>query len=168
MRINREVLLKIAVDTVAQRARTERGILGAYLAGSLLGDDFLLGGTADIDLTFVHLDTPPVEREVLRLTDEVHLDIAHYGQRDLSQSRSLRLHPWLGPTLFECKVLYDPQHFMDFTQAGVRGQFNRSDNVQGRARAQVEHARQIWLGFVSQSPAQPGPRDLAGYLRCSG
>jgi hypothetical protein len=165
MRINREVLLKIAVDTVAQRARTERGILGAYLAGSLLGDDFLLGGTADIDLTFVHLDTPPVEREVLRLTDEVHLDIAHYGQRDLSQSRSLRLHPWLGPTLFECKVLYDPQHFMDFTQAGVRGQFNRSDNVQGRARAQVEHARQIWLGFVSQSPAQPGPRDLAGYLR---
>jgi hypothetical protein len=165
MRINREVLLKIAEDTVAQRARTERGILGAYLGGSLLGDEFLLGGTADIDLTFVHLDTPPVEREVQRLTDEVHLDIAHYDQRSLSHSRDLRLHPWLGPALFECKVLYDPQHFMDFTQAGVRGQFNRSDHVLGRARAQVEHARQIWLGFVSQAPVQLGPRDVAGYLR---
>jgi len=165
MRINREALLKIAEDTVAQRAHTERGILAAYLGGSLLGDDFLLGGTADIDLTFVHLDAPAVEREVQRLTDEVHLDIAHYDQRAFRQSRSLRLHPWLGPTLFECKVLYDPQHFMDFTQASVRGQFNRPDNVQGRARAQVEHARQIWLGFVSQTTAQPGPQDLAGYLR---
>jgi hypothetical protein len=165
MRINREALLKIAEDTVAQRVRTERGILSAYLGGSLLGDDFLLGGTADIDLTFIHLDEQPVEREVQRLTDEVHLDVAHYDQRAFRQSRSLRLHPWLGPTLFECKLLYDPQHFLDFTQASVRGQFNRPDNVLGRARAQAEHARQIWLGFASQAPEQPGPKDLAGYLR---
>lgn len=166
MRINRQTLLKIAEDTVTQRARQDRSILSAYLSGALLSEeDCLLGGTADIDLTFVHLDAPPVEREVQRLTDEVHLDIAHYDQRDFRQARNLRLHPWLGPTIYACKVLYDPQHFMDFTQASVRGQFNRPDYVLGRARSQAEHARQIWSGFAGQIPGQPGPKELAGYLR---
>jgi hypothetical protein len=165
MRINREALLRIAEDTVHERTRKERGILSAYLSGSLLGDDFLLGGTTDIDLTFIHLDEPLAEREVVRLTDEFHLDIAHYDQKVFREARRLRLHPWLGPTIFECKVLYDPQHFMDFTQASVRGQFNRTDNVLRRSRQQVEHARQIWQGFVEQPPGRPGFKEVEAYLR---
>jgi hypothetical protein len=165
MRINREALLKIAEDTVDRRTRTERGILSAYLSGSLLGDEFLLGGTADIDLVFIHLDPPPQEREVVRLSDEVHLDISHYDQRAYREARSLRLHPWQGPTLFECKILYDPQHFLDFIQASVRGQFHRPDNVLRRARQQVEHARQIWLGFNEQPPGRPGSKEVWTYLR---
>ena len=58
MRINRQTLLRIANDTVAQRVRQERGILSAYLCGSLLGDDYLLGGCTDIDLVFIHIDPP--------------------------------------------------------------------------------------------------------------
>jgi hypothetical protein len=165
MRINRDTLLHIAEDTVSQRVRRGRNILAAYLGGSLLGDDFLLGGTTDIDITLIHLDEPQADREVVRLTDEVHLDIAHYEQRDFSQTRRLRLHPWMGPILFECKVLYDPQHFLDFIQASVRGQFNRPDNVLGRSQGQLEHARQIWSGFASQAAQEPGPEQLAAYLR---
>ncbi|HSF80177.1 MAG TPA: hypothetical protein VLA49_03025 [Anaerolineales bacterium] len=168
MRINRGTLLRIARDTVNQRVRKDRGLLSAYLCGSLLGDDYLLGGTADIDLTFVHIDSPPQEREIVGLTDEVHLDIAHYPQKEFSQARRLRTHPWLGPTIFSCQILHDPQHFMDFTQASVRGQFDRADYVLGRARSQAEHARQIWMGFYRETPQQPGPPELALYLRAVG
>jgi hypothetical protein len=39
MRITRQVLYKIAEDTVAQRARTDRDLLSIYLQGSLLESD---------------------------------------------------------------------------------------------------------------------------------
>ena len=93
MRINRQTLLKIAEDTVAQRARQERDIVSAFLIGSLLEEDYLLGGTTDIDLVFIHAETVQDEREIVRLTDDVHLDIAHYPQKTFRQTRSLRRHP---------------------------------------------------------------------------
>lgn len=165
MRINRPILLRIAEDTVTQRVRQEHGILSAYLCGSLLGEDFLLGGTTDIDLVFIHLDTYPLEREILRLSDEVHLDIAHYSQRELRQGRQLRLHPWWGPTIYTCQPLYDPQHFMHFTQASVRGQFENPENVIARARPQLGHARQIWAGLMSEPTKGSPPEQVALYLR---
>lgn len=165
MRINRDTLIKIAEDTVSQRTRKDRGIVSVYLCGALLGDDYLLGGTADIDLAFIHLDTPPADREIVRISDEIHLDIAHYPQQEFRNGRNLRQHPWMGPTIFDCKVLHDPQHFMDFIQASVRGQFHRPDYVLGRARLQFEHARRIWLEYATNPPQQPAPRDVVKYLR---
>lgn len=164
MRINQDVLLKIVRDTVNARSRADRGLISIYLCGSLMGDDYLLGGAADIDLVFIHSDTVATDREIVRVSDEVHLDIAHHFHRDYRQPRNLRVHPWMGPTLNGCKVLYDPQHFMDFTQASVRGQFDRADFVLQRARKQAEHARQIWAGF--QSELRDGsPKEFSRYLR---
>ena len=165
MRINRQTLLKIAEDTVAQRARQERDIVSAFLIGSLLEDDYILGGTTDIDLVFIHTDPVKDEREIVRLTDEVHLDIAHYPQKVFRQTRNLRRHPRLGPAIFGCKVLYDPQHFMDFTQASVRGQFDRPDYIIDRAHQQAEYARQVWLSFYTDTPGQPGPQDIYKYIK---
>jgi hypothetical protein len=168
MRVNRGTLLKIANDTVSQRARQDRGIISAYMCGSVLGDDYLLGGTTDIDLTFIHVDAIAEEREIVRLTDEIHLDIAHYAQRDFLQTRELRIHPWLGPTISGCDILYDPQHFMDFTQASVRGQFNRSDYILERAQGQAERARQVWMAFYTDTPNEPGPPEMVVYLQAAG
>ncbi len=165
MRVTRSTLLKIADDTVARRTRQDRGILSVYLSGSLLGESFILGGTADIDLFFIHFDTPVAEREIVRLTDEIHLDLAHYPQKDFQNTRILRADPWLGPAIFNCQILYDPQHFMDFTQASVRGQFDRSDFVLERARHFSDDARRIWLDFYSAPPREPGPAEIAVYLR---
>lgn len=165
MRINRQALLNIADETVAQRVRADRGVLAAYLCGSLLAEDYLLGGTADIDLVFVHIDKPPVEREIVGLTDQVHLDIANYSQKDFRNTRQLRLHPWFGPTINECKVLHDPQHFMDFTLASVRGQFDRPEHVIGRSRPQLQHARQIWSSLAERKPGPVSPAALGRYLR---
>jgi hypothetical protein len=165
MRINQATLHKIAQDTTAQRTRRDRSIVAVYLCGTCLGDDYLLGGTVDIDLAFIHADPVADEREIVRMTEDVHLDIAHYAQKDFRQTRKLRLHPWLGPTIYESKILYDPQHFMDFTQASVRGQFDRPDYVVGRARQMAEHARQIWFSFYSHLPEKPGAAEVLTYMR---
>ena len=164
MRITPETLHKIAQDTVAKRAKTDHTLLAAYLQGSLLGDSPLLGNTADIDLTLVHTEDVAVERELVRLTDEVHLDIAHHSHKQYRQPRSLRQHPWLGPAVYGCKILYDPQHFMDFAQASVRAQFHRPDNVIARSNQQAEHARQIWMDFTPE-PHVAGLDDALNYLR---
>lgn len=165
MRITREMLLKTAADTVKQRTRPGSDVISAYMSGSLLGDDYLLGGAADIDLTFIHLQTPHIDREIVPVTEDVHLDIAHYVQKDFRETRELRLHPWMGPTLFYCKPLYDPQHFLDFTQASVRGQFDRPDYVLNRANQQYEHARQMWASFTASQEGDAPTELLLRYLR---
>jgi hypothetical protein len=164
MRITSETLLKLANDEVARRADSDRGLIAAYLHGSLLGDSPLLGNTGDIDLFLVHSEEPNVEREIVRITDEIHFDITHHGRKMYRQPRALRLHAWLGPILNGCKILYDPQHFLDFTQASVRGQFDRPDNVLRRTRPQYEHARQIWMSFYLE-PHTPELEDAAGYIK---
>jgi hypothetical protein len=164
MRINLELLQKIARDTVSQRIHTERDLLAVYLNGTLLSGDPLLGGAADIDLFFVHNNSFEQEREIVPVTEDVHLDISHHPRSLYTQPRHLRSHPWLGPVVYGCKILYDPQHFMDFTQASVRGQFNQPDNIMARARSQAEHARQIWLSLHNTAhPEGIGP--VNDYLR---
>jgi hypothetical protein len=164
MRITREILYKIAIDTVAKSTQADRSLLSIYLHGSLLDEMPLLGGTTDIDLVFIHDNSPMVEREIESLTDEVHLDIAHHARKEYQETRTLRLHPWLGPTIVGCKILYDPQHFMDFIQASVGGQFYRPDFVLERGRGMVEHSRQMWLSLHGLS-GDPGPDEFSLYLK---
>lgn len=164
MRITRDTLLKIVRDTVSRRTQSDRGIMGVYLTGSLLGEDFLLGGAADIDLVAIHADEPHTEREIVSLSEDVNLDFCHHLHREYRNPRQLRVHPWLGPTLFSCEVLYDPQHFLDFTQASVRGQFDTPEHVMQRARPQAEHSRQMWTEFYTTQP-DPEPAVLSKYLR---
>ena len=164
MRITPETLHKIAHDTIASRSHTDHSLLAAYLQGSLLTDSPLLGNTADIDLFLVHTSEVELERELVRLSDDVHLDIAHHTHTLYRQPRTLRLHTWLGPAVYGCKILYDPQHFMDFAQASVRAQFHRPDNVIARCNQQAEHARQIWLE-LSSAPQVAGILDANNYLR---
>lgn len=164
MRVNRATLLKIANDTTKRSARKDRSIFGVYLCGSLLGDRYLIGGTTDIDLTFIHSGPVEKPREIIRLTDEIHLDIAHYDQKLFRDPRQLRVDPWLGPTIFDCQVLYDPQHFVDFTQASVRGQFHRADYVLERSRKGVDAARKIWFAFYRDVPDEPSAVDILEYL----
>jgi hypothetical protein len=164
MRINRNMLLKLANDTVEKSVNDDRSIIAIYLQGSLLGEEPLLGNTADIDLFFVHSDDVSVEREIVRVSDEVNLDISHHSHRVYRQPRELRLHPWLGPVIYDCKIMYDPQHFIDFVQASVRGQFNNPENVITRVQKQAVHAREIWESF-NNNPRQPDSQDASLFLQ---
>ena len=163
MRISTETLLHLAEDFTTQRTRAQRDILAVYLHGSLLADTPVIGGTADIDLFFVHIDRVEPHREIERITDDIHLDVAHDAREVYRRTQALRMHPWMGPVINSCKILYDPQHILDFIQAGVRSQFDRPDNVLARARQQAQLSRQAWLGFQRRPPA-PGPQGLKDYL----
>lgn len=164
MRITPELLLKLANDFVSQRTRQERDVVAVFLQGSLLGEHPTIGGTTDIDLFFLHADVIKEEREFIRVTDEIHLDVAHQPVSLYRRAKELRTHPWLGPAVAGYKILYDPQHFLNFTQASVRGQFTQPDHVLNRARPQAEYARQIWLNFQTEQP-QTSPQVLSAYLR---
>lgn len=164
MRINRTSLLRVIHNTVTQRTRNNPNLLSIFLGGSLLGNDYALGGAVDIDLFFVHAGAVEQEREIVRLTDEVHLDIAHHEQRAYRQPKTLRLDPWMGATINACEIYYDPSHFMDFTQASVRGQFDHPDNILVRVRKQSEAARQIWFNYEMVQP-EAGPKEVSDFLR---
>ncbi len=145
MRITKELLQKTARETIAARQRTEKDMVAAYLVGSALEDDPMIGGTADIDLVIVHSSEPKMPREIVRVFDEVHLDIVHQPQTYYLQPRELRADPWLGSSVQNHPLLlHDVRHWFEFTQASVGAQFYRPDHVNGRARCLADQARDIW------------------------
>lgn len=164
MRITRQTLQKIAEDTVAQRVKANRTLFAAYLTGSVATEsEPVLGGTADIDLVFLHEYEIPQPREIIRLTEDIHLDLLHHTRREYNQVRELRVHPQMGPVIYGCQILHDPRHFLDFAQASVRAHFFRADNVLQRARTQLASARQIWFSFQFYDE-HPGLSEVRRYL----
>ena len=163
MRITSEVLQRLADDFIQKRLQIERDVLAVYLHGSVLSDEPVLGGTADVDLFFIHNNPVRLEREIERITDDIHLDIVHHSRGEYNRTRQIRVHPWMGPVVNSYRILYDPQHFLDFTQAGVRAQFDRPENVLARSRQHLDRARQIWLDYQLLLP-EPGPGRFNRYL----
>ncbi len=146
MRITRDQLLKIARDHALRMISEQEQLVCVYLTGSLLDDEPFLGGTTDIDLIMVHASDPPVAREVIPYSDEVHFDISHLSQALFSQPRNLRGDPWIGS--FFClnpRVLYDTRHWFEFTQASICSQFDLPDHVHNRANTLAAAARDRWL-----------------------
>jgi hypothetical protein len=164
MRVTREMLLRIARETAQKRALSDPGLVAAYLTGSLRSDNPFLGNSTDIDIVLVHAEKPKIQREILALTPEIHLDIFHNPRSEYVKPKELRIHPWLGPELYDSLPLYNSQHFFEFVQAGVRAGFNDPVNILARTRKNAEHARQIWSGL--QISEEAGPERLLSYLKC--
>ena len=158
MRITRETLLKLAKDTAKLRAQLDRSLVCIYLTGSVLNSEPLLGGTTDIDLVLIHDGEPAVKREVSRLSNEIHLDIAHLPQALFQQTRQLRLDPWVGSFLcYNPLLLHESHHWFEYTQASVCAQFRQPDYTVRRARPLAEDARQTWFDLQeSEDGWKPG------------
>ena len=154
MRITREMLHKFARQTVKQRKRNEPDLHAAYLVGSLLDEDPLLGGTTDIDLVFVHKYQVPNPRETEPITAEISLDIFHKLKEDYDQYRELRHDPWMGYPLTHNHILmYDSDHWLEFIQSSVSAEFHRADNVLARVNVLAGAARENWFSLI-QTPSQ--------------
>ena len=163
MHITRKNLLRIAKETALKSALSDPGLVAAYLTGSLRSDNPFLGNATDIDIVFVHAGEPKIHREIIPLTPEIHLDIFHNPRSLYDKPKELRVHPWLGPELYDPLPLYDPQHFFEFIQAGVRDRYHEPANVQLRSQLLAENARQVWSNL---QPAQTyGPEQVLGYLK---
>lgn len=140
MRITRRKLIDLAHREAHRRADDE-DVVSAYLIGSVVRGEPLLGGTADIDLILVHENPPETAREVVPLSDDVHLDIAHHDRAAYSEPQNLRTSPWLGPALYDPLFILDPDHFLEWAQASARSQFNRPDYRVARAANLLDDAR---------------------------
>jgi hypothetical protein len=149
VRITRRKLIDLA-HREAQRRAAEEDIVSAYLIGSVASGEPILGGTADIDLVLIHQDPPAAAREVVPLSADIHLDIAHHDRARYSEPRSLRTSPWLGPALYDPLFIFDPKHFLEWAQASARSQFNRADYRLARATALLGLARSHIDGLNSQ------------------
>ena len=163
MRITRELLIRLAKENTQERAYNDKSILAAYLSGSVLQDDPLLGGTTDIDLVFVHDRTPEHPREIKALSPDIHLDILHRDQKDYDPPRELRNNPWLGHELYDPMLLYETKHFFEFAQASLRGGFDEPKNILKRSYKLLNHARKIWLDLQLKT-SDPGPKEIINYL----
>lgn len=141
MKIERQLLIELAQHE-AERLGEESDVISGYLIGSVAKGDPQLGGSADIDLVLIHDQPPESEREVVRLSYQVHLDIAHHAREQYSKPSDLRTHPWFGPSLCEPVFLYDPDHFFEWAQAGARGQYYRPDHMLQRSLAFQRKAQQ--------------------------
>ncbi len=163
MRVTKEMLVKNAEKVVQTQADADTSLVAAYLSGSMLTDSPLLGDTTDIDLVFVHVGLTE-EREFLRLTEDIHLDIQHYPKHKFEPPRELRTDPWLGTSIFNAKPIFDPDHTIDFIQASVRGMYYQPENILARAEPFLLAARQTWLDFHN-SPGEIGAEQSSDLLK---
>lgn len=140
MIVTRAKLIDLARREVELRASSD-DLLSAYLVGSTAYGEPLLGGTADVDLVLIHPGPAAVEREMIPLSADIHLDIVHHEREQYARPRQLRVDPWMGPAIAGPVFLHDPQHFFEWAQAGARGQFFRADHTAARARSLLHAAR---------------------------
>jgi hypothetical protein len=166
MRVTRESLLRIAKETAQERAYNDTDIVAAYLTGSLLNVDPMLGGTADIDIVFVHRNKPAQPREFVKLTPDFHLDISHRTKDEFKSPRELRGDPWLGYEMYDPILLYEREKFFDFVQASLRAgfDFEQPPLMLQRCRKMLSHGRAIWMDLTELDEAV-GPKEIKKYMK---
>ena len=166
MRVTRESLLRIAKETAQERAYNDTDIVAAYLTGSLLNVEPMLGGTADIDIVFVHKNQPKQKREFVKLTPDFHLDISRRTKDEFKSPRELRSDPWLGYEMYDPILLYEREKFFDFVQASLRAgfDFEQTPLVLQRCRKMLAHGREIWHD-LAETTESAGPKEIKKYLK---
>jgi len=146
MKITKDLLLLTAKDKVKKSLFDSNDIVCAYLTGSIIRDDPLVGGTTDIDLIFVHSLDMPIGRDLIPVAEDYHLDISHYPQSFFSQPRKLRTDAWIGS--FICHypiVLHETNHWFDYVRSAVFANFFQPANIISRVTPFIEDARKNWV-----------------------
>jgi predicted nucleotidyltransferase len=167
MRVTRESLIRIAKETAQERAFNDRGIIAAYLTGSLVSDaDPMLGGSTDIDIIVVHADEPKHRREFVKLTPDFHVDMGHRAKAEFKRPRELRVDPWLGWEMYDPMLLFEREKFFEFVQAGLRAglEFNAPTPALQRSRSLLAHGRQIWRDLLETGDTVT-PQDVTKYMK---
>ncbi len=166
MRVTRDSLIRIARETSQERSFNNRGIIAAYLTGSLVSDtDPMLGGTTDIDLVLVHSMPPTMNREIVKLTPDFHLDIHHRSRAEFRSPRELRADPDLGYEMYDPMLLSEREKFFEFVQAGLRAgfEFHAPSLVLSRCRKLLAAARRGWMS-ISGAGEEIGPAQVLEFL----
>jgi hypothetical protein len=148
MRITRDILLKLAKDFTDKRLAPDRNATAVFLVGSVRPEDALLPAVLDIDLLVIYNIEPPRTREIVKLSNEVHLDVTYENAKAYAQPRELRGDPWRGWLMWDPHLLHEKGRFFEYTQAIVRPQFDDPENILKRCRAFSVPAREAWNEMV--------------------
>lgn len=148
MRITRDILLKLAQDFTQKRLVHDRNVTAVFLVGSVRPEDAQLPPFLDIDLLVIYNGEPPRAREIVKLSNEIHLDVAYESAREYAQPRELRGAPWRGWLMWNPYLLHQKGRFFEYTQSIVRAQFDDPENVLKRCRAFSVPAREAWSEMV--------------------
>jgi hypothetical protein len=144
MRITHEALLKLAKETVEKRFAHDINVTAVFLIGSMRPDQVVVESAADVDLLVLHNGELPRDREIVKLSNEYHLDITYEPASLYSQPRELRGDGWRGWIMWNPRLLYQKGRFFEYTQSVVRAQFDDPANIIKRARYFAELARKAW------------------------
>lgn len=155
MRITRDLLIKLARDTVEKRFKPDLSVVAVFLVGSILREDPFLGGTTDIDLLVITKGEPPLAREIVKLSNEIHLDISFEAESLYARPRELRGDAWRGWMMWDPMLLHEKGRFFEYTQSIVRQQFDDAANLLARSRSLAAPAREAWTMMQLAQPTLP-------------
>ena len=144
MRITHDALIKLAKDTVEKRFAHDLNVTAVFLIGSLRAEHVVVESAADVDLLVLHNGELPREREIVKLSNEYHLDITYEPVSLYAQPRDLRGDGWRGWMMWDPRLLYQKGRFFEYTQSVVRAQFDDPANVIKRAHYFSEQSRAAW------------------------
>lgn len=144
MRITRDILLKLAKDFTDKRLVPDRNVIAAFLVGSVRPEDALLPNILDVDLLVIYNIEPPRVSEIVKLSNEIHLDVAYENVKAYAQPRELRGDPWRGWAMWDPQLLHQKGRFFEYTQSIVRAQFDDPENLLKRCRHFSVPAREAW------------------------
>lgn len=147
MRITRDALLKLAKDTVQKRFAPDINVTAVFLVGSLRPENAVVETAADVDLLVIHNGELPRDREIVKLSNEYHLDILYEPSSLYAQPRELRGDAWRGWAMWDPQLLFQRGRFFEYTQSVVRAQFEQPANLLKRARSFSVPARESWYGM---------------------
>jgi hypothetical protein len=147
MRVTRDTLLKLTKDTVQRRFVTDISATAVFLVGSLRPEDAVIESAADVDLLVIYNGEPFEKREIIKLSNDFHLDIAYESSSLYAQPRELRGDPWRGWSMWDPLLLHQKGRFFEYTQSIVRSQFEDIANLLKRARYFSVPAREAWYAM---------------------
>ncbi len=161
MRITRDMLLKLAQDFTQKRLVPDRNVTAVFLVGSVRPEDAPLPPVLDIDLLVIYNGEPPRTREIVKLSNEIHLDVTYENAKDYAQPRELRGDPWRGWMMWDPLLLHQKGRFFEYTQSIVRAQFDDPENLLKRCRAFSVPAREAWNEMIFNPEAATPNRILS-------
>lgn len=160
MKYTKEYLLEAAQSFIKKKIARDPAISAVLLIGSLRNKEHFIEKPIDVDLLVLRDDQGEVDNELVRISDEHHLDVHYDDTVAYENPKILRSDSLRGWALWDATVLYQREHFFEFTQSTVRSQFDEPRNIIDRMRYFTKRAREIWLANSSK----PEKIDMETYL----
>jgi len=106
MKYTKEYLLEAAQKFIAKKVERDPSISAVMLIGSLRGYDHLINHPIDVDLLILQNDPVIIENELVRISDDHHLDVHYDDYTAYENPKLLRADGLRGWAIWNAEILY--------------------------------------------------------------